>query len=132
MYLRRAIRVLTGCNQNLWRSNPLQVKLCTPTSHAGIHSGAGLGISACRPFRSSLRARQNVFSSPSVWHRYLSSSVGQKGEGDQNWYDIDTPEFVQIVEEQKAGEDRLIVDVREPEELMECGMIPSTVNIPRK
>lgn len=45
---------------------------------------------------------------------------------DLHWSEIDTPEFVQLVEE---GQIQLF-DVREPAELEETGRIPGSVNIP--
>lgn len=45
-----------------------------------------------------------------------------------HWYDIDTHEFVQLVD----GERLQLFDVREPEELEETGIIPGAVNLPRK
>ncbi len=50
----------------------------------------------------------------------------------RSWRDIDTAEFVRIVQiSYQEGSDRLIVDVREPEELEESGIIPGSINIPR-
>lgn len=131
MSWRRATRPLIS----LWRTSPWPVQLQLRCRififrHADLHSRTGL-IRAFLPARLNVR----VFSSPEVWQRYyLSTSVGQDGEEgkEHKWYDIDTPEFVQIVREHKGGEERLIIDVREPEELTESGQIPGTVNIPRK
>ena len=81
------------------------------------------------------------------FQRYLSSSsssssssgsVSDGGDDEYDetlsWYDIDTPEFVQLVTEYQEGKRKnvLLVDVREPEELNESGVIPGTINIPRR
>ncbi len=65
--------------------------------------------------------------------RGLCTSAG--GDGfeteeikDLHWSEIETPEFVQLVE----GGKMQLFDVREPEELVETGKIPGSVNIPRK
>jgi 3-mercaptopyruvate sulfurtransferase SseA len=66
------------------------------------------------------------------WQRYLSTGY----EEELKWYDVDTPEFARIVTSYQVGSttaaDVSLIDVRQPEELMESGKIPGTVNIPRK
>ena len=57
-----------------------------------------------------------------------SSSEDEEGDKCLQWYDIDTHEFVQLVD----GEKIQLFDVREPEELEETGIIPGAVNLPRK
>jgi rhodanese-related sulfurtransferase len=57
-----------------------------------------------------------------------SSGSDEEEEACLQWYDIDTQEFVQLVE----GEKLQLFDVREPEELEETGIIPGAVNLPRK
>lgn len=53
-------------------------------------------------------------------------------DGGRSWRDIDTAGFVRIVRDAYQGEsDRLIVDVREPEELEVSGIIPGAISIPR-
>ncbi len=47
---------------------------------------------------------------------------------DQPWYDVDTDELVAMIQQNK--EDMLLVDVREPEELQQTGVIPGSINIP--
>ena len=60
--------------------------------------------------------------------RALSSSSTRETEGakELNWTEIDTPEFVKLVE----GGMIQLFDVREPEELEETGRIPGAVNLP--
>lgn len=52
------------------------------------------------------------------------------------WYDVDTPEFSKIVTSYQEGKataaEVTLIDVRQPEELVESGKIPGTINIPRK
>lgn len=75
-----------------------------------------------------------------VWQqreRFLSTDpVGsKKEEASLQWYDIDTLEFANIVHDYLEGKtvDTLrLIDVREPEELVEDGQIPGTINIPRE
>lgn len=59
--------------------------------------------------------------------RPLTSGSDEEEECLQ-WYDIDTREFVQLVD----GEKLQLFDVREPEELEETGIIPGAINLPRK
>ena len=62
------------------------------------------------------------------------SSGAENQEGDNlKWYDVDTPEFVELVAKHQEGRggDLQMIDVREPEELEESGKIPGTINIPR-
>ena len=56
------------------------------------------------------------------------SSSDEEEEACLQWYDIDTHEFVELVE----GEKLQLFDVREPEELEETGIIPGAINLPRK
>ena len=56
------------------------------------------------------------------------SSSDEEEEACLQWYDIDTHEFVELVE----GEKLQLFDVREPEELEESGIIPGAINLPRK
>lgn len=87
----------------------------------------------------SLSYRYASWSRPTVKNSQRTSlclkylSVGSdEGEDERSWRDIDTAEFVQIVHESSKKETNiLIVDVREPEELVESGLIPGSVNIPR-
>ena len=62
--------------------------------------------------------------------RPLTSGYSSSDEEEEclQWYDIDTPEFVQLVD----GEQLQLFDVREPEELEETGIIPGAINLPRK
>ena len=62
--------------------------------------------------------------------RPLTSGYSSSDEEEEclQWYDIDTPEFVQLVD----GEKLQLFDVREPEELEETGIIPGAINLPRK
>lgn len=64
--------------------------------------------------------------------RFLSQSGDESEE--LRWYDIDTPEYVELVSENQKRETAVVrlIDVREPEELAESGEIPGTTNIPRK
>lgn len=55
-------------------------------------------------------------------------SSDEEEEACLQWYDIDTREFVELVE----GEKLQLFDVREPEELEETGIIPGAINLPRK
>ncbi len=50
-----------------------------------------------------------------------------------NEYDIDTTEYVELVATYLEGglTSAMLIDVREPEELVESGQIPGTINIPR-
>ena len=58
-----------------------------------------------------------------------SSDSDEEGERScLQWYDIDTEEFVQLVDKASMQ----LFDVREPEELEETGIIPGAVNLPRK
>ncbi len=66
--------------------------------------------------------------------RGLCTSSAGSGDGyeteeikDLHWSEIDTPEFVQLVD---SGQIQLF-DVREPAELEETGRIPGAVNVPR-
>ena len=59
--------------------------------------------------------------------RPLTSDYSSDEEECLQWYDIDTDEFVQLVD----GEKLQLFDVREPEELEETGIIPGAVNLPR-
>ena len=68
---------------------------------------------------------------PLGWYRFLSS--GEDSAESLTEYDIDTLEYVDLVStfiEGKAA-NTILIDVREPEELVESGQIPGTVNIPR-
>ena len=63
--------------------------------------------------------------------RLLSSGYSSDEEEEERclqWYDIDTLEFVQLVDKKEMQ----LFDVREPEELEETGIIPGAVNLPRK
>lgn len=62
--------------------------------------------------------------------RPLTSGYSSSDEEEEclQWYDIDTREFVELVE----GEKLQLFDVREPEELEETGIIPGAINLPRK
>ena len=122
--LPRTVRTWRGlrCVLRLWNVDPRRID-CALLSR----SLSGLN--------NSLRESNNYNSlftreSPATWRTYLSTNVG--GDDGDNWYDMDTPEFVQIVKEHQAGGgNSLIVDVREPQELVESGQIPGTINIPR-
>lgn len=62
-----------------------------------------------------------------IWQRYFGSCGGEEDR------DVDTSEFVQIVSNHKEAASNLrLIDVREPEELVESGQIPGAINIPRK
>lgn len=69
------------------------------------------------------------FTGRPVPSRPLSSGYSSDEEGEEcvHWYDIDTHEFVQLVD----GKEMQLFDVREPEELEETGIIPGAVNLPR-
>ena len=83
---------------------------------------------------SDLIERQHTakFTGRSASSRSLSSGYSSDDEDDEErclqWYDIDTPEFVQLVDKKEVQ----LFDVREPEELQETGIIPGAVNLPRK
>ena len=65
--------------------------------------------------------------------RPLSSGYSSDSSDDEEpnclqWYDIDTEEFVDLVDKANMQ----LFDVREPEELEETGIIPGAVNLPRE
>ena len=73
----------------------------------------------------------------SEWSRRCFSSEGTEEEqGKPAQCDtIDTPDFVKLVTNLQKGRCRIdtrLIDVREPEELIESGRIPGAINIPRK
>lgn len=61
-----------------------------------------------------------------TWQRYFGSYGGEEDR------DVDTSEYVQIVSNHKEAANLKLIDVREPEELVESGKIPGAINIPRK
>lgn len=71
-----------------------------------------------------------------AWQRYLSASSDEGSEEVLQWFDIDTPEFTRIVASYQEGKTTVaavsLIDVREPEELVESGQVPGTINIPCK
>lgn len=82
---------------------------------------------------SDLIERQHTakFTDRSAPSRSLSSGYSSDDEDEERclqWYDIDTLEFVQLVDKKEVQ----LFDVREPEELEETGIIPGAVNLPRK
>lgn len=102
----------------IWRGSNL------PKDSRSLYNRSALAVSGSRPrVKNSQRG--------SLCSKYLSVESGE-GEDERSWRDIDTAEFVQIVQDSSQKEaNRLIVDVREPEELVESGLIPGSINIPR-
>ena len=127
---------LTNLDRRVWKTGQrFLLHRYFSTSYTGFLSGAGSSILTPTSSKKCLQDNLNIFYSPLVWQRHLSTGVNQEGgeSNDPRWYDVDTPEFVQIVKHHKKSDGkRLIIDVREPEELTESGSIPGTVNIPRK
>lgn len=72
--------------------------------------------------------------SSGYWRSFGSSVESTSGEEGDGQHNIDTPEFVKLVaDHQKRLDMNLrLIDVREPEELVESGEIPGTINIPRE
>ena len=92
-------------------------------------------LSDCRIFTSSTFSRTlplNPYISRRVTWKSFSSS---EKDTDLSSLEVDFSEFAEMVRSQQSGEDgrkkRLVVDVREPEELVESGEISGTINIPR-
>jgi len=75
----------------------------------------------------------NIHSSKRLDWKCFSDSSSEKE--DPNSLEVDLSEFAEMVKSQQNGgdrsEERLVVDVREPEELVESGGIPGAINIPR-
>ena len=101
-----------------------------------LHHGQKLALGKPRllPFLSAAKTgySSTLCSTSPEWHRFLSSAT--ESNETLNEYDIDTKEYVSLVasylEEEAAN--MILIDVREPEELVESGQIPGTINIPRK
>lgn len=64
-----------------------------------------------------------------AWKKWFSS---EGAGGGSEARDIDTADFAKLVADISKGGNYAIIDIREPEELVESGQIPGVVNIPRK
>lgn len=72
-----------------------------------------------------------LITAPAARNSVRTVTTINEGDEDHRCYDVDTDELVTMVQRGKENTSHmLLVDVREPEELLQTGEIPGSINIP--